>query len=53
MSAAPTAVTEALYGYLLSATVREPEVLSRLRLETERLPTGGMRSIPVAHVVVS
>lgn len=46
MSAAPTTVTEALYGYLLKTTVREPEVLHRLRLETARLPTGGMQISP-------
>jgi caffeoyl-CoA O-methyltransferase len=46
MSAAPTAVTAALYDYLLRTTVREPEVLHRLRVETARLPTGGMQISP-------
>ena len=46
MSAATIAMTEALYGYLLETTVREPEVLRRLRLETAKLPTGGMQISP-------
>jgi predicted O-methyltransferase YrrM len=46
MSAATIAMTEALYGYLLETTVREPEILHRLRLETAKLPTGGMQISP-------
>jgi predicted O-methyltransferase YrrM len=46
MSVATIAMTEALYGYLLRTTVREPEVLQRLRAETTRLPTGGMQISP-------
>jgi predicted O-methyltransferase YrrM len=46
MSVATIAMTEALYGYLLRTTVREPDVLSRLRLETARLPTAGMQISP-------
>src|SRR5688572_23075109 len=46
MSVATIAMTEELYGYLLTTTVREPEVLHRLRLETAKLPTGGMQISP-------
>ena len=46
MSVATIAMTEALYDYLLRTTVREPEVLQRLRAETARLPTGGMQISP-------
>jgi predicted O-methyltransferase YrrM len=46
MSVATIAMTEALYGYLLHTTVREPEVLQRLRAETAQLPTGGMQISP-------
>jgi predicted O-methyltransferase YrrM len=46
MSAATIAMTEALYGYLLETTVREPAILHRLRLETAKLPTGGMQISP-------
>src|SRR5688572_6656414 len=46
MSAATIAMTEELYGYLLRTTVVEPDVLRRLRLETAKLPTGGMQISP-------
>jgi predicted O-methyltransferase YrrM len=46
MSVATIAMSEALYGYLLHTTLREPEVLHRLRLETAKLPTGGMQISP-------
>jgi caffeoyl-CoA O-methyltransferase len=46
MSTATIAMTEALYDYLLHTTVREPDVLQRLRAETARLPTGGMQISP-------
>ena len=46
MSVATLAMTEELYGYLLSTTVREPEVLARLRRETAALPSGGMQISP-------
>lgn len=46
MSVATIAMTDALYDYLLRTTVREPEVLQRLRAETARLPTGGMQISP-------
>jgi caffeoyl-CoA O-methyltransferase len=46
MSVATIAMSEALYGYLLQTTVREPDVLQRLRAETARLPAGGMQISP-------
>lgn len=46
MSATTIAMTEALYGYMLGATVREPELLARLRHETAALPSGGMQISP-------
>lgn len=45
MSVATIAMTEALHAYLLS-TVREPELLGRLREETARLPDAGMQISP-------
>lgn len=39
-------MTEALYGYLLKTTLREPELLRRLRQETAALPSGGMQISP-------
>jgi predicted O-methyltransferase YrrM len=38
-------MTEPLHAYVLEAT-REPELLSRLRLETAQLPAGGMQISP-------
>src|SRR3954466_12607846 len=46
MSVATIAMTEALYGYLLKTTLREPEVLARLRQETAQLSSGGMQISP-------
>jgi predicted O-methyltransferase YrrM len=46
MSVATIAMTEALYGYLLNTTLREPELLARLRRETAALPSGGMQISP-------
>jgi predicted O-methyltransferase YrrM len=46
MSVATIAMTEALYGYLLKTTLREPELLARLRSETAALPNGGMQISP-------
>lgn len=46
MSVATIAMTEALYGYLLETTLREPEVLARLRRETASLPSGRMQISP-------
>lgn len=39
-------MTEALHGYLLKTTLREPELLLRLRQETAALPSGGMQISP-------
>ena len=46
MSVATIAMTEALYGYLLKTTLREPELLARLRAETAALPSAGMQISP-------
>jgi caffeoyl-CoA O-methyltransferase len=46
MSLATITMTEALHGYLLKTTVREPELLARLRTETAALPSGGMQISP-------
>jgi caffeoyl-CoA O-methyltransferase len=46
MSVATIAMTEALYGYLLKTTLREPELLGRLRAETAALPNAGMQISP-------
>jgi predicted O-methyltransferase YrrM len=46
MSVATIAMTEALYGYLLNTTLREPELLARLRAETAALPNRGMQISP-------
>jgi predicted O-methyltransferase YrrM len=46
MSVATIAMTEALYGYLLRTTLREPELLARLRAETAALPSAGMQISP-------
>jgi predicted O-methyltransferase YrrM len=46
MSATTIAMTEALQDYLLATTVREPELLARLRHETAALPSAGMQISP-------
>jgi len=46
MSVATITMTEALYDYLLKTTLREPELLARLRHETAGLPSGGMQISP-------
>ncbi|HYP90269.1 MAG TPA: class I SAM-dependent methyltransferase [Polyangiaceae bacterium] len=46
MSATTIAMTEQLHEYLLRTTVREPELLGRLRKETLALPNGGMQISP-------
>ena len=40
------AMTDGLYDYLLSASLREPEVLRQLREETAGLPNAGMQIAP-------
>jgi predicted O-methyltransferase YrrM len=37
---------EPLYGYLLSVSLREPDVLRRLREETMSIPSAGMQIAP-------
>ncbi len=46
MSRRTTEVTDAVWNYLLEVTVREPEVLQRLRKETAQLPGAGMQISP-------
>ena len=46
MSVATITMTEALYGYLLKTTLREPPILKRLREETAKLPAGQMQISP-------
>lgn len=46
MSTATITMTEQLHGYLLATTLREPELLQRLRRETAALPNGGMQISP-------
>lgn len=40
------ALDERLYAYLLDETLREPEVMRRLRAETRAIPEGGMQISP-------
>jgi caffeoyl-CoA O-methyltransferase len=46
MSTRTTEVTDAVWRFLLDHTVREPDVLSALRRETEKLPEGRMQISP-------
>ncbi len=46
MSARPTYLTDGLYDYLLTTSLREPAVLRRLRAETAALPQAGMQIAP-------
>lgn len=46
MSSTPIAMTEALRAYLLSVSLREPDVLRRLREETAALPNAIMQISP-------
>jgi caffeoyl-CoA O-methyltransferase len=39
-------MTDALYAYLLQATLRETEILAKLRAETAELPNSGMQISP-------
>jgi len=39
-------VTDQLYAYLCRVTLREPELLARLRAETAKLPRAGMQIAP-------
>jgi|SRR5579883_1309462 len=42
----PTPMTDALYEYVLTVGVREPDVIRRLREETARLPDGEWQTAP-------
>ena len=46
MSTGQTAVAEDLTEYIRKVTLREPEVLERLRAETAKLPMGMMQISP-------
>ena len=46
MSRQSIQLTEALYGYLLDVSLREPEVMRRLRAETARHPKAQMQIAP-------
>lgn len=46
MSKATTGLDPALYGYILKTTLREPEILARLRRETDSHPRAGMQISP-------
>jgi predicted O-methyltransferase YrrM len=46
MSTRTIALTDDLHRYLLDVSLREPEVLARLRAETARLPEGTMQISP-------
>jgi caffeoyl-CoA O-methyltransferase len=46
MSSRMLQMTEALYGYLHRVSLREPEILARLRAETARHPRAGMQISP-------
>ena len=46
MSAKTIPVTDAIWQYLMDATVREPAILGKLRDETSRMPYGGMQISP-------
>ena len=46
MSARSIELTDRLYRYLISVSLREDKLLRRLRRETERLPMGGMQISP-------
>ncbi len=46
MSTRTIQVTDALHGYLLRQTLREPELLARLREETAKMPNSRMQISP-------
>ena len=46
MSKATTGLDQALYDYILETTLREPEILTRLRKETDGHPRAGMQISP-------
>ena len=46
MSSRTIVLTDALYKYLLEVSLREPEVMRRLREETQKMPSAGMQISP-------
>ena len=46
MSARSIGLDDTLYDYFLSVSLREPELFSRLRRKTERMPEAGMQISP-------
>ena len=46
MSIRTIPLNDALYAYLLSVSLREPEVMKRLREETQKMPRAGMQISP-------
>ena len=46
MSKRSLGLPDPIYDYLLSVSLREPEILKRLRAETAKLPMGGMQIAP-------
>lgn len=46
MTKATTGLDTALYDYILQSTLREPEILARLRRETDSHPRAGMQISP-------
>lgn len=46
MSSRTLCLSESLYEYMLSASLRQPEILQRLRKETSRDPMAGMQISP-------
>ena len=47
MSSEFLALTDQLYAYLMDTSLREPDVLRRLREETASIPQAGMAISPV------
>lgn len=46
MSSRPTELTDALHDYLRKVSLREPKVLKRLRVETQKMPRGRLQITP-------
>lgn len=46
MSSRTIVLTDAIYKYLLEVSLREPDVMRRLREETQKLPRAGMQISP-------
>jgi predicted O-methyltransferase YrrM len=46
MSNSTLNLTQALYDYLVSVSVREPDILQKLRMQTKKMSTAGMQISP-------